>query len=58
MQPLDGDAWSNAKPDVLRALQLADPFGTHMKHLAGRLDDAYMSIATRLGAGQGMRTLH
>ena len=53
VQLLDGDAWSNAKPDVLRALQLADPFGTHMKHLAGRLDDAYTSIATRLGEGPG-----
>ncbi|WP_196844479.1 MULTISPECIES: Tn3 family transposase [unclassified Cryobacterium] len=48
VQLLDGDAWSTAKPDVLTALQLADPFDTHMTHLAGRLDDAYTSIATRL----------
>jgi TnpA family transposase len=47
---LDGDAWSSVKPDVLTALHLAVPFHAHIGHLAGRLDNAYTSIASRLSA--------
>ncbi|WP_431031548.1 Tn3 family transposase [Plantibacter sp. RU18] len=50
---LDGDAWSTAKSDVLTALQLDGPFSLHIQNLAGRLDNAYMSIATRLAEAPG-----
>ncbi len=45
---LDGAAWEQAGPQVLTALRLAEPADTVLGELAGRLDAAYTSLATRL----------
>lgn len=45
---LDGQAWEQARPDVLTALQLHDPVDTHLSGLAARLDTAYTGLAARI----------
>ena len=50
---LTGQTWENARPAVLTALQLTDPFDTHVNGLAARLDAAYLGIAGRVTDATG-----
>ncbi|MEO8222646.1 MAG: Tn3 family transposase [Specibacter sp.] len=45
---LDGEAWEQARPEVLTALRLQDPVDTHLGNLAARLDTAYTDLAARI----------
>ncbi len=45
---LDGEAWEQARPDVLTALRLQDPVDAHPSDLAARLDTAYTVLAVRI----------
>lgn len=45
---LDGEAWEQARPDVLTALRLQDPVDAHLSELAARLDAAYTALAARI----------
>jgi TnpA family transposase len=45
---LDGDAWAQAKPEVIAALGLAEQPGAHLAALAAALDAAYRAVAAQL----------
>jgi TnpA family transposase len=45
---LDGEAWTQARPQVLTALRLGGDADKHLSDLAGRLDTAYTDLAARL----------
>lgn len=49
---LDGEAWDQARPDVLTALRLQDPVDTNLSNLAARLDTAYTDLAARILAAE------
>jgi len=53
---LQGAAWEQARPQVLTALRLTQPVTSHLTDLAGRLDAAYLELATRLGPADGRDT--
>jgi TnpA family transposase len=45
---LSGEAWAQAKGDVITALQLTEQPDQHLAEFTGRLDAAYRAIAARL----------
>jgi TnpA family transposase len=45
---LDGEAWEQAKGDVVTALQLTEQPDVHLAELTGRLHAAYRAVAARL----------
>ena len=45
---LDGEAWEQAKGDVVTALQLTEQPDLHLAELAGQLDADYRAVAARL----------
>jgi TnpA family transposase len=50
---LDGDRWENARPRVLKALDLPAEPDAHLEALSVTLDDAYRQVASEIAQANG-----